>query len=209
MQLKNLKKCNADLAQIRFVAKLLRSKLRDCSQQHNVSIGHEKQVETNFWGYVKSYFKSSTSSSPSFDISACTRYFQDFFRPINPSKCFKIPDWIPPLADASKPYDSSPPSYHQITEVIRRMKASGSPFPIDKISITPLSDALIFDLISQSSSTSFGNLVKFHVYGKRHALSSHTRRVIHQVLLTLGLSCLKVFLSTYLLPVYVIQCLHS
>ena len=136
-QLKNLKRCNADLAEIRFVAKLLRSKLRDCSKQHNVSIDHDKQIEKNFWGYVKSYFKSSTSSSPSFDISACTRYFQDFFRPINPSKCFKIPDWIPPLADPSKPYDLSPPSYHQITKVIRRMKASGSPCPIDKISIIP------------------------------------------------------------------------
>ena len=75
--------------------------------------------------------------SISFDISACTRYFQDFFRPINPSKFFKIPDWIPPLADPSKQYDLSPPSYHQSTKFIRRMKASGSPCPIDKISIIP------------------------------------------------------------------------
>ena len=44
--------------------------------------------------------------------------------------------------------------------------------------------------------------MKFHVYGKKHALSSYTRRVIHQNLLTLGPSRLKVFLSKYLLPVY-------
>ena len=91
-QLKNLKRCNADLAEIRLVAKLLRSKLRAYSKQYDVSIAQDNQIQKKFWGYVKSYFKYSTSSSPSFDISASTRYFQDFFRPINPSKDFKIPD---------------------------------------------------------------------------------------------------------------------
>ena len=118
-QLKNLKRSNTDLAEIRYVAKLLRSKLKDCSKQHSLPIDHDQQIQRNFWGYVKSNFKKSTSSSPSFDIFACVTYFQDFFRPINPSKCFKIPNWIPPLADPSKPYDLSPPSYHQVTKVIR------------------------------------------------------------------------------------------
>ena len=77
------------------------------------------------------------SPSPTFDCSACTKFFATFFRSIFPSKSFKIPDWIPSLAQPSIPYDLSPPSYHQFTKFVRRMKASGSPCPLDKISIIP------------------------------------------------------------------------
>ena len=41
------------------------------------------------------------------------------------------------LAQPSTPYDLCPPSYQQIAKAIRRMKASGSPCPQDKISISP------------------------------------------------------------------------
>ena len=54
-----------------------------------------------------------------------------------PIKSFSIPNWIPRLAQPSIPYDLCPPSYQQITQVIHRMKASGSPCPLDKISTIP------------------------------------------------------------------------
>ena len=40
------------------------------------------------------------------------------------------------------PYDISPPSYHHITKTIRRMKASSSPCPLDKISNIPFKRCL-------------------------------------------------------------------
>ena len=55
-QRKNLKRCNAHLAEIRFVAKLLRSKLRDFSKQHNVSIDHDKQIKRNVLGLCQIIF---------------------------------------------------------------------------------------------------------------------------------------------------------
>ena len=64
-------------------------------------------------------------------------YFHNFFLSINLAKAFKIPNRIPPLADPSIPYDLSPPTYQQITKIVRRMKASISPCPLDKISIIP------------------------------------------------------------------------
>ena len=136
-KLKYLKKINTDLVEIKYVVKLLRTKLRDTSKLNNSIIGHDKQIQKNFWGYVKSHFKKSTSSSPSFDVSTCTRFYHKFFSSVNPTKSFKIPDWIPSLAKPSISYDLPPPLYQQVTKVIRRMKAAGSPCPLDKISIIP------------------------------------------------------------------------
>ena len=67
----------------------------------------------------------------------CMKFFCSSFRSINPYKSCTIPSWIPPLAQPSVPCDLSPPSYQQITKTIRRMKASVSPCPLDKISIIP------------------------------------------------------------------------
>ena len=70
-------------------------------------------------------------------MPACTNFFHDFFPARHPLKCFKIPSWIPFLPQPSVPYNMSPPTYQQITKVVRRMKASGSPCPLNKISIIP------------------------------------------------------------------------
>ena len=128
---------NADLVEIKYVAKLLRTKLRDNSQLNNSPIDHDKQMQKNFWGYVKTHFKKSTSLPASFDVYTCTRSFQKFFASINPTKSFQIPDWILPLGQPSISHDLTPPSYQRITKVIRRMKAAGSPCPLDKVSLIP------------------------------------------------------------------------
>ena len=50
-------------------------------------------------------------------------------------KLFSIPSWIPVLPDPQFQFDLDPPSYQQVTNIIRRMKASGSPCPLDQLSI--------------------------------------------------------------------------
>ena len=133
--LKVLKSSNGDLNEIKYVAKCLRVKLHKDAISYNSTVDHDKRIQKNFWGYVKQHFKQSTSLSPTFDSTSCTQFFRTFFRSINPSKSFQMPSWIPALDEPSVPYDISPPSYHQVTKTIRRMKASGSPCPLDKISI--------------------------------------------------------------------------
>ena len=54
---------------------------------------------------------------------------------INPSKTFSIPSWIPKFASPRKPFNLDPPTYQEISNVIRKMKPSGSPCPLDQISI--------------------------------------------------------------------------
>ena len=135
--LKTLKVSNALLSEIKYVAKCLRSKLQRNTHSVLASKNHDTQIQKNFWGYIKTTFKQNMSPSPTFDCSACTKLFANFFRSIFLSKSFKIPDWIPSHAQPSIPYDLRPPSYHQITKVVRRMKASGSPCPLGKVSIIP------------------------------------------------------------------------
>ena len=48
-----------------------------------------------------------------------------------------MPSWIPSLPQPTIPYNLSSPSYQQITKILRRMKASGSPYPLDKLSVIP------------------------------------------------------------------------
>ena len=135
--LKALKSSKGDPNEIRYVARTLRLQLRRDTSSTNSNIDHDKQIQRNFWSYVKQNIQLGISSNPTFDSSLCTQFFSTLFRSVNPSKSFDIPSWIPAIEEPLVPYDISPPSYHQITKTIRRMKASGSPCPLDKISIIP------------------------------------------------------------------------
>ena len=95
----------------------------------------DENIKKHFWGFVKSTFKQGTSLLPSFDVTTCTSFFARTFNSINPFKSFEIPSWIPSLPAPTVLCDLSPPSYKQITKVVRRIKASGSPCPLHQISI--------------------------------------------------------------------------
>ena len=72
---------------------------------------------------------------PSFNLNKCLEYFTKTLTAIYPNKLFHIPSWIPKLADPVIQFDLQPPTYRQVTNIIRRMKASGCPCPLDQISI--------------------------------------------------------------------------
>ena len=141
--LKKLKLENGDVLEIKFVAKKLRTLLdkRNNTDQHDANtyesteINHDRLIKINFWGYVKKYFKKNTSSLPTFNLGQCTSYFTKTFSAINPCKTFSIPCWIPKFASPQTPFDLDPPTYQEITNVIRKMKPSGSPCPLDQISV--------------------------------------------------------------------------
>ena len=68
-------------------------------------------------------------------MSECLNYFSRALAAVKPSKLFQIPSWIPKFNNPQIQFDLDPPSYRQITIVIRKMKASGSPCPLDQISV--------------------------------------------------------------------------
>jgi len=75
------------------------------------------------------------SKLPSFNMTDCLSYFTKVLTSANPKKIWNIPTWIPKLAEPRSPFNLSPPTYEQVTAVIRKMKASGSPCPLDQISV--------------------------------------------------------------------------
>ena len=65
----------------------------------------------------------------------CVKYFKSVLTKINPNQIFQIPSWIPALPNPITVFDLEPPTYQQITNIIRKMKTSGSTSPLDQISI--------------------------------------------------------------------------
>ena len=140
--LRKLKLENGDVLEIKFVAKKLRNLLNksntdphNTNEHESAELDHDSSINKNFWGYVKRFFKTNTSLLPSFNLVQCTSYFSKTFSVINPNKIFNIPSWIPKFASPQTPFNLDPPTYQEITNVIRKMKPSGSPCPLDQISI--------------------------------------------------------------------------
>ena len=65
----------------------------------------------------------------------CLSYFTKILAKINPNNVFNILSWIPLLPDPTIEFNLDPPSYQQTTNVIRKVKTSGSPCPLDQLSI--------------------------------------------------------------------------
>ena len=72
---------------------------------------------------------------PTFPKTDCIEYFKKTFSVINPRKLFRVPDHIPKFDQPSIEFDLKKPTYQEVTRIIRRMKTSGSPCPLDQISI--------------------------------------------------------------------------
>jgi hypothetical protein len=101
--LKQLKSSNAELAEIRYVSRLVRNKLKTKAtnvilpNNNDESFNHDKYLERNFWGYVKKVINYNESILPTFNIDDCLKYFKSVLTKINPNKIFQIPSWIPAL----------------------------------------------------------------------------------------------------------------
>jgi len=138
-ELKILKKQQPqDPIRIKYVAKLLRVKL----QNKEVDVSRKMSLQKddtallrNFWGFCKRLFVKSNEIKPTFSKSTCENYFLKILSPLNPSKVFTIPSWIPRLTAPTVEFSNQPVTYKKICKVINRIKSSGSPCPIDQLSI--------------------------------------------------------------------------
>ena len=127
--------------EIKFVSKLLRRKANGNDLDVNNKIDttdHSAMIKRSFWDYAKKFIEKPREILPSFDRSKCFSHFVKTFRAFIPDKIFRIPNWIPKLSQPSIPFNLTAPSYREITNIIRRMKTSGSPCPLDQISIIVL-----------------------------------------------------------------------
>ena len=134
--LKHLKHSRADIAEIWYISYLLRNRLNKSKLAANDGSDDEK-ISMNFWGYPENFFKKRALQLPLFGVSTCTDFFTKSYCSLNTTKNCPIPEYIPSLPLPISPFDLSPPSYQQITKVVQRIKASGSPCTLDSLSIIP------------------------------------------------------------------------
>ncbi|ESN94377.1 hypothetical protein HELRODRAFT_164210 [Helobdella robusta] len=123
--------------QIKSVSKTLRSKLSsskssDSTKQHNTT----SQLKRRFWWFCKKDFYSTTSLSPSYSVTVCKNYFHSILSDTHNNKQ-QLPNWIPKLSTPPTPCNTDPPSYNEISKIIRKYKSRSSPCPLDQISIIP------------------------------------------------------------------------
>ena len=132
--LKHLKENNAPLCETKYVSYLLRPKIKTSHSITSASLNHDSLISKNFWGYVKRVLQKRSSLIPTFTLQHCTQYFRKMSSDTLPDKQFHIPSWISQFEPPTHRFNLQPPSYQKVTAVVRRMKSSLSPSPLDLIS---------------------------------------------------------------------------
>ena len=140
-ELKVLKARKMDTVEFKFVANLLGKKLQKTDATwldngyHSNTIHYDQFIGRSFWGYVKTFLKQVANTDLSFTKITCSQFLTDLLASVSPGKFFSIPNWVPLLSVPKIPFDICPPTYQQVTTVIRKMRSSASPCPLDQISI--------------------------------------------------------------------------
>jgi hypothetical protein len=99
------------------------------------SVDHNNEIKNIFWAYTKRFLEAGEKLKPIFNKLICTDYFKKLLRYSNPMRRFSIPSLIPRFKEPDKAFDESPPTYREISKIIHKMKARGSPCPLDQIPI--------------------------------------------------------------------------
>ncbi len=138
-ELKQLKHTNDDPVKIRYVSRLLRSKIAivktdvEVRKDQNELTDHNECCKRNLWSYAKKFIERKKYILPTFNRETCYKYFEKTLKVINRLKIYYIPNWIPGLNEPTFQFNMEPPTYAKVTRIIRKMKSSGSPCPLDQI----------------------------------------------------------------------------
>ena len=107
----------------------------DDTHSNSQTRNHDKYIQKSFWGYIKNVLNRKDIVLPSFNMTQCFSYFTKTLAANHPNKLFTIPSWIPALSDPEVQFVDVMEGQGQVTNIIRRMKASGTPCPLDQLSI--------------------------------------------------------------------------
>ncbi|ESO05416.1 hypothetical protein HELRODRAFT_171815 [Helobdella robusta] len=137
-KLKNLKilgqNDNSFIDEIKCLSKLIRLKIH--REKISKAVGQSKisvQLSKNFWNTCKKLFSLSTPLPPLFDVDKGADHFGGVMKAGDRTH-FAIPDWIPPLQPPVFNGTIDPPTYEEVSSIVRRSKSSASPCPLDQIS---------------------------------------------------------------------------
>ena len=86
------KMLTAPASEIRYVSRLLRTKL---SNKSSISSPSSSIHYDNFWGFVKNIIAKPSKVLPSFSREVCIKHLIRMFLSALPTHQFTIPSWIP------------------------------------------------------------------------------------------------------------------
>jgi hypothetical protein len=99
---------------------------------------HDCNIKENFWKYCKRHLDIGKENiKPDFGEKECFDYFKKTCQMLKNS-CINFPSWFKELHEPTKNFNLEAPSYREITKVINKIKANGSPCPNDQVSIIVL-----------------------------------------------------------------------
>ena len=125
------------LNEIKSVSKVLREKFWKRSNSFE-SFDHNKRSKENLWKYCKDIFEKESKIQPEFCQDGCHSYFRNTLKAKNRNRKFTYPPWMKQLSAPNVSFDNEPPTYKEIMKMIMKMKSSGSPCPLDQISVIVL-----------------------------------------------------------------------
>ena len=114
--------------------KLLRNKIDNKNNKIFIS-DHDAEIRKHLCGYTKAQFDNDENLKPSFNRLTCYNYFKKVFKATSSRRIFTIPSWLTKFNQPTHAFDYTPPTYEQITNIIRKMKSNGSPCPLDQIPV--------------------------------------------------------------------------
>ena len=94
--LHRLKNNDGDLDEIKYVARLIRSRLKKTDPKSKTT-SIEADLNKNFWKSCREIFNKATNSLPTFTMSICKQYFHKVTSKLSNVITLVIPDWIPAL----------------------------------------------------------------------------------------------------------------
>ena len=148
--LSKLKSNKRSELEIRYASNLIKRKYE--KKQINV-LDHDEKLSKNFWSYCKDIFEKDEIIKPGFDKVTCETHFKNTMKHTNHHKSFEFPAWMKLLENPSSSFNDEKPTYREITNIINKMKSSGSPCPHDQMSIIilkrcPILRTIIHKIIS-------------------------------------------------------------
>ena len=130
--LAELKRSDANHDEIKYVASLLRFKYSKKTHEFLGNENHNDKLNKNFWKYCKETFEVENNTLLDFDKVVCKQYFLNILKMKGREKTFRLPSRMKTVNHPQSEFDKSIPTYSEISKIISKMKASGSPCPLDQ-----------------------------------------------------------------------------
>ena len=159
---------------MKYVASLRRFKYSEKTYEFLGNENHKDKLNKNFWKYCKETFEVENNTLPDFDKVVIEQYFRNILKMKGREKTFRLPSWMKTVNHPQSEFDKSIPTYSEISKIISKMKASGSPCLLDQVSVIVLKRYPIVRTILQQKSWKFSTNLQ-PVFAKVFSSLIHNR----------------------------------